>query len=171
MLSQCPRRGLDAATALLCNQVTITKGHRNARAGAWTLRLTRLGRCALPLSTSQCPRRGLDAATTSGVHEVPTGTLNRNARAGAWTLRLAVRRAVSIVPLASQCPHRGLDAATNRMHDACCPERLIAMPAQGLGRCDPWAFALATQSYPDRNARAGAWTLTASHDRLITYRT
>ena len=55
-------------------------------------------------------------------------------------------------------PAQGLGRCDDDVQAVGLTIRPIAMPAQGLGRCDPWAFTLATQSYPDRNARAGAWT-------------
>ena len=85
--SQCPRRGLDAATCCAtCREYCSSRIAMPAQGlGRCDTELLLLGPARLEIS--QCPRRGLDAATVSA------------------------HRAMTDCDI-SQCPRRGLDAAT-----------------------------------------------------------
>ena len=159
-----PAQGLGRCDTRIYEKGGHVPDHRNARAGAWTLRQPDVRIRAPRIVASQCPRRGLDAATRPHAHRRPSSrhrnaragawTLRlrkshrgsqegprryRNARAGAWTLRQHVPEDGEPAVRGSQCPRRGLDAATGR-HDA-------------DGQC----------GHRYRNARAGAWTLRREH--------
>ena len=86
--------------------------HRNARAGAWTLRR----------DEKSCYARSM--------------TGYRNARAGAWTLRQHVPEDGKPAVGGIAMPAQGLGRCDEPLDRKRALPSLIAMPAQELGRCD-----------------------------------
>ena len=155
-----PAQGLGRCDTRIYEKGGHVPDHRNARAGAWTLRQPDVRIRAPRIVASQCPRRGLDAATRPHAHRRPSSR-HRNARAGAWTLRLRKSHRGS-----QEGPRRYRNARagawTLRQHvpeDGKPAVGGIAMPAQGLGRCDLRKTMRTLPPGCYRNARAGAWTL------------
>ena len=155
-----PAQGLGRCDSRTCASAPRASSHRNARAGAWTLRqgpmrtagqvvdiampAQGLGRCDFANLIAAAkkarediamPAQGLGRCDSTCRRMVSQPFADRNARAGAWTLRLVDTTLTANV------------------------DTVIAMPAQGLGRCDVSTRSPTRRSAVDRNARAGAWTL------------
>ena len=152
-----PAQGLGRCDTRIYEKGGHVPGHRNARAGAWTLRLARVrGRAG---RVSHRNARAGAWTLRPGFGDTPKVTpSDRNARAGAWTLRPHQRRH-GRPPVGIAMPAQGLGRCDEQVPRIARILVYIAMPAQGLGRCDSTCRRMVSQPFADRNARAGAWTL------------